>query len=229
MKRVRTLSIVAAAALGLASASGCRGDSGAEPSVEYTFDHDTEGWLLNDRQDSSDTNLGAVVPDGGSPSTLTFAESDGDPSPGSLSLRATFTAQRQFVEARVVFEKPRDLSGKTLHARVRLVSGPAAGLVAGLYVCSDAPPCAWGGGIGVEQLAGGAWVPWSLDVTVPIPPIGYLPAPTYFSAARIVEVGIEVWSQTEVKGELVFEIDTVTESDTDTDGGASGPDSQSGS
>jgi hypothetical protein len=213
------------AALGLASATGCgaASNAGKQP-VNYTFDHGTEGWVLNARGDTSYTNLGAGVPDGGSPSMLTFEESDGDPSPGSVRLTATFTAPWQYAAAAVVFGQPRDLSGKTLHARVRLVSGPAAGLLVGIYVCSDAPPpCTWGGTIDVAELAGGAWARLSFDVVAPIPPIGYLPTPTYFSTARIVELGIEVLSVTEADGgaadggasagtgDLVFEIDTVTD------------------
>jgi len=49
------------------------------------------GWVLNTREGSGFTNLGAGVPDGGSLPTVTFAESDGDPSPGSLRLTVAFT------------------------------------------------------------------------------------------------------------------------------------------
>jgi hypothetical protein len=222
MTRAKALSIVTVASLGLASANGCGGGApAAKQPINYTFDHGTEGWVLNKRGDTSLTNLGAIVPDGGSPSTVTFVESDGDPNPGSLRLRATFTAQGQYAAAGIVFAQPRDLSSKTLAARVRLVSGPTAGLRVGLYVCSDAPPpCTWGGLIDVAELTTGAWAPLAFDVVPPMPSIGYLPTPTFFSTARIVELGIEIMSFTEPHpGELVFDIDTVTESATGMDGG----------
>jgi hypothetical protein len=220
------------AALGLASANGCTGGSGAVPNggkqaVNYTFDTGTEGWVVNKR--ASDANLGAGVPDGGSLPTVSFAESDGDPSPGSLRLTVAFTGLWQYAAAGVVFGQARDLSGKTLHARVRLVSGSAAGVWVGFYACGVPDPGSGTAGplcgelaarIDMAQLAKGAWAPLASDVVPSF--IGRIPGPS-FAPARVDEIGIEVYSQAEADagtadggtfastGDVVFEIDSVTE------------------
>jgi hypothetical protein len=222
------------AAFGLASANGCIGDGGALPRagekpVNYTFDDGTEGWVLNRRGGTNYANLGAGVPDGGSPPMVSFAVSDGDPSPGSLRLTVAFTGPRQYAAAGVILGQPRDLAGKTLHARVRRVSGPAAGVGAGFYACGFPDP-AWNATgtfcadlamqIDVGELADGAWAPLASDV-VPASFAG-IPGPS-FTPASVVEFGIEVFTLTEADGgaadggtlastgDVVFEIDTVTD------------------
>ncbi|MDB4980549.1 MAG: hypothetical protein JWM82_1301 [Myxococcales bacterium] len=224
------------AALGIASANGCTGGNAAVPDagelpVTYTFDHGTEGWALNEREGSGFTNLGAGVQDGGSPPTVSFAGSDGDPNPGSLRLTLAFTAPSQYAAAEVVFGQARDLSDKTLHARVRLVSGPAAGVWVGLYACSPgdlatngaAPGCAAGTAIDAAELAGPAWARLAFVVVPSSAQIGSVPGPTYFSAASVVQLGIEVYTLPSADGgrpdgatsastgALVFEIDTVSD------------------
>jgi hypothetical protein len=223
------------AALGLAGVTGCTGGGGAVPDageqpVNYTFDHGTDGWVLNKREGTSYANLGAGVPDGGSPPTVSFAVSDGDPSPGSLRLTLAFTGPWQYAAAGVVLGQARDLSGKTLHARVRRVSGPAAGVGAGFYACGFPDP-AWGTAgmvcadlamqIGVSELAEGAWAPLASDVVMVSSFVG-IPGPS-FTPASVVELGIEVFTLAEADagaadggtfastGDVVFEIDTVTD------------------
>jgi hypothetical protein len=140
-------------------------------------------------------------------------------------LTVAFTAPSQYAAADVVFGQKRDLSGKTLRARVRLVSGPAAGVWVGLYACDSLVPlggsvCAWGAmAIDAAELAGGARAPLALDLDAPVPPIVLF----QFSPAGVDELGIEVYSAAEADagtadggtfastGDLVFEIDTVTE------------------
>jgi len=123
------------------------------PEVHYTFDHGTEGWALGHRDDPNLTNLGAAAPDRG---TLpTFADADGDPSPGALLLTASFTDGGQYAIAAVGFAPPGlDLSGKTLHARVRLVSGAFASGRVALYACSAGAPyvCAAAPGLDAASL-----------------------------------------------------------------------------
>jgi hypothetical protein len=210
------------AAFSLASATGCSGVANtAKQPVAYTFDHGTEGWVLNKRRETSFKNLGANGPDGVSP-TLTFVESEGDPSPGSLRLTVAFTGPAQFAAAGIVFGQPRDLSGKMLHARVRLVSGPAAGAWAGLYACGTR--CVEEGAIDATELAGGAWASLALDLDVAAThtPINALPSPNFIPAS-VSELGIEVYTWTPADGgaadggaststgEVVLEIDTVTD------------------
>jgi hypothetical protein len=223
------------ATLGLASVWGCSGstlavpDAGEQP-VKYMFDTGTEGWELNRREGTSFTNLAVGFPDGGSPPTVSFAESDGDPSPGSLRLTVAFTGPWQYAAAGVVFGQARDLSGKTLHARVRRVSGPAAGVRAGFFACGFADPGWAAAGTfctdlpvqnDAAELAEGAWAPLASDVVPPSPMFG-IPGPT-FTPASVVELGIEVYTVTPTDGgatdggawastgDLVLEIDSVTE------------------
>jgi hypothetical protein len=212
-------------ALGLASANGCTGGNGAAPDageqpINYTFDHGTEGWVLNKREGTSATNLGLGVPDGASPPSVSFSETDGEPSPGSLRLTVTFTAPWQLAAAGVAFGQARDLSGKTLHALVRLVSGTPAGVWAGLYACGTGR-CV-DEAVDAGNLAEGAWAPLALDLgAADINFVGTLPGPPI--SPSIVELGIEVYTTTSADGgtpdggafsgagELVFEIDTVTD------------------
>jgi hypothetical protein len=106
----------------------------AETPLSFTFDSSREGWILNDYQDPDFTNLGAETPAGATPPTLTLSRDDGDPEPGSLELHATISAADQYViaQAQVV----EDLTGKTLHARVRLKSGTLNGASVLLHVCT---------------------------------------------------------------------------------------------
>jgi hypothetical protein len=225
--RIRSLLI---AALVLAGANGCSGSGlapGGEQPISYTFDRGTEGWVLSTHEGSGFTNLGAGVPDGGPPPTVTFAESDGDPSAGSIRLTVSFTGPWQYAAAGVVFGQARDLSGKTLHARVRRVSGPAA-VRAGFVACGFPDP-AWGvagtlcnADVALlsdpAELAEGAWAPLASEL---VPPYIGLPGPI-FTPTNVVELGIKVYTLPETDGgaadggtsastgELVFEVDTVT-------------------
>ena len=217
------------AGLGLVGANGCSSGVGApaeEQPINYTFDHGTEGWVLNKNEGSSFTNLGVGVSDGGSPPTVTFAGSDGDPSPGSLRLTVAFTGPAQYVAAGVVVgqvgpggsvEGP--LVG-TVHAQVRLVSGPGAGVLVNLYACESYAPlgtiCVGGPTIEAAELAGVAWTPLAIVFNYP---------------RQVYELGIEAYTPMPADGgaadggasantgELVLEIDTVTAAGTD--GGAS--------
>jgi hypothetical protein len=125
-----------------------------------------------------------------------------------------------------VFGQARDLSGKTLHARVRWVSGPAAG--AGFYACGPDPEEGAAGTlcnnlsglIDVPQLVEGDWASLASDLVPSF--VGALPGPS-FTPASVVELGIEVFTLTPADGgtadggtfastgDLVFEIETVTD------------------
>jgi endoglucanase len=187
------------------------------PAVNYTFDRGTEGWVV-DRYDPDPTNLGAGVPDGESRPTLRFSSTDGDPSAGALVLTVAFTGPDQYVIANVDFGQPGlDLSGKTLHARVRLVSGSLGGgrLIFGAlsgpsYLLAETPA------LDATSLAAGTWVPLSLD-------LGTTTA-VGFDASKIVQVGVRILASAASSdggtsdggtfanaGETVFEIDSVTD------------------
>jgi hypothetical protein len=185
--------------------------------VNYTFDHGTEGWVL-DKYAQQPTNLGAGVPDGGSGPTLRFADTDGDPVVGTLALTVAFTAPDQYVIAGVAFGQPGlDLAGKTLHARVRLVSGSLGdgrlflGALSGpSYILAETP------GLDAASLSAGAWVPVSLDLGAT--------TTAGFDASKIVQVVVRVAASAVSldggapdgasfagTGDLVFQIDSVTD------------------
>src|SRR5262249_23618192 len=90
--------------------------------VSYTFDGTTtDGWMINNFAQTG--NIGA--PDAGTGISLTLDSAAGDPA-GSLSMSGTFTNYNQTLDAIVNFATAKDLTGKTLHARVKLDSGTIA-------------------------------------------------------------------------------------------------------
>jgi endoglucanase len=210
--------VVKAALLGYgdppASPPGGRSEG---PDLDYTFDRGTEGWIL-DTYDPDPTNLGADVPDGGSRPTLRFVSADGDPGAGALELTVAFTGLEQYVVANVNFGQPGlDLSGKTLHARVKIVSGSLGvgrvmfGAVSGpSYIVAETPA------LDAAGLTTGAWVPLTLD-------LGTTTA-VGFDASKIVGIGLRFLASPASSdggtsdggsfvstGNAVFEIDTVTD------------------
>lgn len=194
------------------------------PNRSYTFDHGAEGWVV-DMYDPDPTNLGVSVPDGGAPParpTLRVNGSDGDPSPGALELTVAFTAPGQYVIAEVNFGQTGiDLAGKTLHARVRLVSG-ALGDSRVTFGALSGPSdvAAEGHGLDAASLIAGVWAPLSID-------LGGTTA-VGFDASQIVQIGVRVSSSAPwdggadtsaaldggafvPTGDLVLQIDTVTD------------------
>lgn len=189
------------------------------PDLSYTFEHETEGWVLNDWADPDLTNLGAGVPDGGLPPTLRFSTVDGDPNAGALELTVGFSGTDQTVIAEVALDPHGlNLSGKTLHARVRRVSGSFVGGV--VFYASSIGPF---GDIYTEaptldaaSFAAGAWVPLTLDLSTA--------TEVSFDSKAIVKIGVQVLSSAASgdggasdggsfvsSGDAVFEIDTVTD------------------
>jgi len=90
--------------------------------VNFTFGGTTtDGWKINDFAQTG--NIGA--PDAGTGVSLTLDSAAGDPA-GSLSMSGTFVNYNQTLDAIVSVSPMLDLTGKTLHARVRLDSGTVA-------------------------------------------------------------------------------------------------------
>jgi hypothetical protein len=90
--------------------------------LNYTFDTTVQGFKINDFAMTG--NIGA--PDGGTGVALTFDNGVGDPSPGSLQMTGTFTNYNQTLDAILNLPAMLDLTGKTLHARIKLDSGTVA-------------------------------------------------------------------------------------------------------
>jgi endoglucanase len=164
--------------------------SGPRPELEpeaqlplaFSFEAGSEGWLLNPYQDPDFMNLGAPRVVGAVPATLGFSASDGDPSPGSLELRATFTGPGQYVIANAAVV--RDLKGATLRARVRLESGTLNGVRVSLHACSLGFVCKEGSAVDPASLSSRDWVPleWALDSVED-------PA---FNHSQIISVGVQL-------------------------------------
>jgi endoglucanase len=164
--------------------------SGPRPEVEpeeelplaFSFDHSAEGWLLNPYQDPDFTNLGAPSVMDAVPAMLGFSASEGDSSPGSLELRATFTGPNQYAIANAAVV--RDLTGATLRARVRLESGTLAGVRVSLHACSTGFVCPAGPAADPASLSSREWVSleWALSSV----------KDDAFDAARIISVGVQL-------------------------------------
>jgi hypothetical protein len=209
-----TGTLVKAALLGYNDppASPPRAGGGAGPDLSYTFDEEPQGWGLNNFDDPNATNLGAAVPPGGTAPTLAVSSTDGDPNPGSLQLTVGFTALDQYVDAVVNLGQPGlDLSGKTLHAMVRLVSGaiPVGGLQ---FHASSGAAFTYGSQtfVGGSTLTAGSWIPLTLE-------LGAITG-SGFDPTQIVQIGVQFYSGFSGNGTtftsagpVVFEIDTVTD------------------
>ena len=178
--------------------------------LSSTFDKDTQGWVLSDFLPPPPfINLALTVPPGGTPTTFGFTAADGDPSPGALAVGVTFTDFDQNVDAILNVFPPVDLSGRTLHARVRLASGSFP--VGGLQLhASTGPAFLFAGSfLNADALASGAWVPVEFE-------LGAVTEPG-FDPTQVVQVGVQFFSGSPFGGTFpgpasaVFEIDTVTD------------------
>lgn len=182
------------------------------PDVNFTFDREPQAWTFSNYADPTYTNLGATVPSGGSAPSLTINTIDGDPNPGSLQITAPYTAFDQYVDVIVGIDQPGlNLTGKTLHAYVRQVSGSLA--AGGLQMhASTGPNWTWGSTTWVNgsDLTSGAWVPLTLD-------LGAVTS-SGFDPSEVVQIGVQFFvgfasnGGTYVNnGPVILEIDTVTD------------------
>jgi endoglucanase len=209
-----TGTIVKAALLGYDDppASPPLAGGGGGLTVDFTFDREPEAWNLNNFDSTGETNLGFAVPPGGVAPTLLWSGTDGNPSPGSLALDVTFTALDQYVDPNVTYAATGlDLTGKTLHAMIKLVSGSfaAGGLQfhassGSSFVFTSAPF------VSASSLPVGTWVPLTLDLTTG--------TSAGFDPTQVVQIGVQIFSgfasnggTFDNTGPAVFEIDTVTD------------------
>ena len=132
------------------------------PDLNFTFNHGLGGWEFNLFDDGNILNV-AVHPPGGVAPTLAVNTADGNPDPGSLQVTAQFTDVGQYVDPNVSFFDPRlNLSGKTLHARIRLVSGPFLGGVQ-FHASSGDNFVYTSTFYNFDQFPVGVWVPVTLE------------------------------------------------------------------
>lgn len=101
---------------GTGGATGTGGDpgtGGTSPLPAWNFDSDTQGWFVVYSVPEELTEL----------TTLRHSAQDGDPRNGSLEVSLPYSAVSQKVEVALRLHPALDLRGKTLFARIKLVSG----------------------------------------------------------------------------------------------------------
>jgi endoglucanase len=206
-----TGSVVKPALLGYQDPPASPPLAGSGPDFGFTFARGTDGWVLNDFDNTSEQNLGFAPPDGGTAPTLVANAADGSPTPGALQLTVGFTALDQYVSPMIELAAPGvDLAGKTLKAQVRLVSGsfPLGGVQ--FYAQTGSSFVFAGNFFSASQFPVGQWVPLTLDLTsVTV---------SGFDPTEVVQIGVQIFSGFSSgggtftpSGNAVFEIDTVTD------------------
>ena len=109
------------------SGGGGSGVLGAIPGTPLlTFDADVQGCTLNNYPDMNSVNLAGSNQTPATPPTLMWDAADGSPAtpPGSLVVTAPYTDFMQYVDIQKdLAAAPIDLTGKTLHVRLKVDSG----------------------------------------------------------------------------------------------------------
>jgi hypothetical protein len=198
--------------------SGTGGAGGAVvPTLSYTFDTGLQGFALSTYAEPAPrNNLAGIYDAGTSPGgpTLEFDSSVSDPAGGgSLKVTATFTAYGQYVDPIINLPAPgRDLSGKTLHARLQFTSGTFAG-GAQLHVTTGTSFGGYGKGDFTSLIMG----TWSTATMV----LNTTPSstPEALNPAIVMQVGVQIFSGDAmlagtpllVPQMAVFNIDTITD------------------
>jgi endoglucanase len=204
-----TGAVVQAALLGYPADPPASPPRALGPDVNFTFGHGPQGWAFDLFDDASQTNLAVHPSPGFAAPTLTINATDGAPDPGSLQVTAHFTAFHQYVDPDVNFFSPRlNLTGKVLHARIRLVSGTFDQGAFQFHASTGDSFVYASTFFNGTALPLGVWVPVDLDLSTVTAP-GYDPT-------QVVQIGVQFLSGfgsgTYVDtGDTVFEIDTVTD------------------
>jgi hypothetical protein len=158
-------------------------DAGVAPAVNYTFTTTTQGWVLNNFEQTGNLDAPSSLDggiDGGVAPTLTFDSTTGNPSPGSLKVTATFTDYNQYIDPIINFSSL-DLTGKTLHAKVMLMSGTWPGYAV-IHASSTSTYIYDAKGYG--GLTAGAWTDLAFDLNTA--------TTTGWMASQVVQLGIQV-------------------------------------
>jgi hypothetical protein len=142
-----------------------------------TFDVNTQGFVAT----------ASTHPDGGAIPTVTFDSTTGAPTPGSIAVTLPFNGYNQGYTIQQDVAPAADLSGKTLHAQVRLdaVDGGTPSFPSGylqLFIQSAGFKYANGPAKG---LTAGAWTDLTLTVSTP----NYMSAG--YDPTQIIQVGVQ--------------------------------------
>jgi hypothetical protein len=180
------------------------GSGGTQPPIlSHTFDTSVQGYVAE-----------TSVVDAGVPPVLAWDSTVGDPSPGSLELTNDFTDYNQTTDVAVTTAPLANLTGKILHAKVRLDANDAgatfpAGFVQ-LHASSNSGTAyIYASGPGTP-LTAGVWTDVSFDLSAP----NF--AQAGFDPSLIVDVGLQLGTGGQPAGQtfpgpqrLTFHIDSI--------------------
>jgi hypothetical protein len=150
-----------------------------------------------------------VTPDGGVVPSLTWDSIVGDPAPGSLALSAEFTGYGQTVNVQSGVAPTADLTGKIIHAKVRLDSGSLPAGFAVLHA-SSGPGYIFAEPAISTALTAGNWLDLTLDLAAA------KTANSSFDPSQIIQVGVDIGTDVGPDGgvfptptPLTFHIDSI--------------------
>jgi hypothetical protein len=194
------------------AAAGATGAAGKTTILSDTFDTAmaTGGFQIQNYVDPS--NLGSLaadagVPDGGTYPTIMQVDSvgQGTPPSGALQVKADFTDFSQYLEIRLGFSPPKDMTGAVLHASVNVTTSFLGG--AFIYAKSG-QNYVYSNPTGVS-LSTGVFTSLTFDFDTATAASGT------FMPSMIQEIGIHIYSDSPfdggafTSGEYTFYIDNV--------------------
>jgi hypothetical protein len=146
------------------------------PPLSYTFDTTSEGFQIASQ---------IVTPDGGAQPAVSWDSMVGDPSRGSLAVAAEFTNYGQSISVYSDVYPVVDLTGKIIHAKVRLDSGTLPAGYAQLHASSGSN-YVYVQAANPTPLTAGSWLDLSLDLAAA------KAAQPNFDPTQIIDVGVEI-------------------------------------
>jgi hypothetical protein len=148
----------------------------APPLLSHTFDKNTEGYSLS-------TSI--VTPDGGTVPALTWDGTVGSPTNGSLKIVAEFTGYNQKIDTSVNIAPLANLTGKVIHAKVRIDSGTLPSSYVQVHA-SSGTSYVYANSTGTALGTAGTFMDFSLDLAAAHT------ANASFDPTQIIQVGVQI-------------------------------------
>jgi hypothetical protein len=202
------------------SGSGQGGSTGVQ-TVDFTFDSSDQGWTLNTYDEPANLARKPAATDGGTDAAVTdagatapvpvlaFDSAVGSPSPGSLKLTATWTANGQYAEAIFGYAAPgMDLTGRTLHAKI-MVDSTSSTFPGGVSIFVDSTASYTfvnATGVSLGAAAVGTWT----DVSIVLDPTVY----SMLTPGQIVQIGLHFYTENPPATPATYPVQTVFHIDT---------------